>query len=1002
MPKTVLEKVKRNGRFVVAFVALTVAFVLSVQFSDRGVQFDLRQSSVSAKESADGTYDLSALKVLNQVLLQLKENYVEPERIHPSKMLVAALDEVEASIPEVLVEVDGPDDAPKKIRVAVAGESKGFEVDRIESLWEMSFRLKEIFHFVEDHLEPSPDRDFRDIEYAAVNGMLSTLDPHSTLLPPKHYEEMQTQTGGKFGGLGIVISIRDGALTVISPIDDTPASRKGIKAGDKIVRIEDESTINMNLSEAVNMLRGEPGSEIKLWISRKPWPEPKPFVIERAIINIESVDSKALDDKVGYIRIKNFQANTYSDLVKHLDKLKKKMGGMQGLVLDMRDNPGGLLDQAIKVSDKFIDQGTIVSTVGAGNKLRDTKVATKSGTEPNYPIVVLVNAGSASASEIVSGALQNHNRALVVGDTTFGKGSVQVLSPFADNSALKLTVAQYLTPGDVSIQGKGIAPDLRLVPVSIVDGEVDMFLSNNILREGDLASALSNEAAKRANQDGFGFVRFYDEEAAKQAEGEQDEFEDPNAFKEDFAIRFGQNLVAAAGQTYKRPELLDVLKPEIEKLNESEMKTLQKQLAKLGVDWADGETPKSADVELAVEPQKAAEGWKAGESYELTAKLTNKGSQPLYRVKAVTMSDNPVLDDQEFIFGKIEPGKTRSWTVTVDVPKDMPTRHEMVAFQVSAPHNVEYGEKVEVPVRIVGLDRPQFAFNYEIDDASGDGVLQNGEEVKLRAFVENVGQADSEETLIYLRNLAGEAVYLEKGRVTLDSIKKGETTAVEFAFKVKALPEEDNVKLELDAFDTTFREFTSRELTVPFSSSKSDAQKLSGKATVTNGPAKLFVASSAKSDVVGIAKKGATLPVVGRIADWVRLDTGQGHVWVQANLVDVDKGASAKVTGLQRRVRFQAPSVKLDPAEAMTSKKTVRLEGSASDDSAVKDYYIFVFNRESATKANTRKIKYSRVGNDAAKIAANVPLYPGMNRISVVARDDEGMTTTQSTFVYRQ
>ena len=205
-----MQKLKDHGRFVVAAITLVIAFVLSVQFSDRGVEFDLRNSTLSASVAADSDeYDLSSLKILNRVLLQIKDNYVEPERIDPAKMLVYSLDEIQNSIPEVVVEFDKDKEKnPTVVKVSVDGKTKRFPIGKIESLWEMSFRLKEIFAFVQSNLEPDESLDFRDVEYAAINGMLHTLDPHSTLLPPKHYEEMQTQTGGKFGGLGIVISIK--------------------------------------------------------------------------------------------------------------------------------------------------------------------------------------------------------------------------------------------------------------------------------------------------------------------------------------------------------------------------------------------------------------------------------------------------------------------------------------------------------------------------------------------------------------------------------------------------------------------------------------------------------------------------------------------------------------------------------------------------------------------------------------------------------------------------
>ncbi|MFB6352417.1 MAG: MXAN_5808 family serine peptidase [Bradymonadaceae bacterium] len=999
----VLEYVQKRGRYVVALIALAIAFALSIQFSDRGVQFDLDETAVSAAESGTkkkGDYQLSELKILNRALLQIKDNYVEPERVKPAEMLAAALDKVQSALPAVVVDFQPDKKNPETLEVSVEDKSKSFEVAQLESLWEMSFRLKEVFGFIEKHTTPEgEDQTFRDIEYAAINGMLSILDPHSTLLSPEHYKEMQTQTGGEFGGLGIVISIRDGQLTVISPIDGTPASGKGIKAKDKIVRIEDESTINMKLQEAVSMLRGEPGTDIDIWIDRKGWSEPRKFTITRDVIEIKSVNSEPLDDKVGYVRIKSFQANTYSDLKKHLKKLKKKMGGMDGLVLDLRDNPGGLLDQAIKVSDMFLKDGVIVSTVGAGNKMRDKKVATKSGTEPSYPIMVLVNAGSASASEIVSGALQNHDRALVLGDTTFGKGTVQVLYEFPDKSALKLTVAQYLTPGGVSIQSRGITPDLRMIPATITKDKVNMFLSENILREGDLASHLSNQAAGIAKKEGVVFLRYLKEQMSK----EDKKFRDPNAFREDFQINLSQRLLSAAKSRSKRPKLLETLQPELKKVYSKELGVIQKKLSEYDVDWSAGPSPDKADIGFeASTSQHNGEVIEGGEKIKLTGKLTNNGDEPLYRMKAISQSENSVLDDHEFIFGKVEPGETKSWSVDVEIPKDTKTRHDMVKFKITD-ENRQYGEPREQPVAIKGLERPKFAFSYEIDDASGDGVLQVDEEVTFRVFVENVGKADSAETLAYLKDVSDDSVYLETGRIKIDGLPAGETKPVDFKFRLKDKPKDGCVELKIDVYDETFREFSQKTIEIPFSGGKGNVTKAGGKATVTQGPTKIFAGADTASNVLARAEKSAEFPVVAKMDKWLKVNLGRQVGWLQQSYADYAEDASASpATSKLTWTSFRAPTLALEPGQRITDAKKVELSGEITDNTAVKDYYIYVYHREDASNVESRKIDYERGGQATVDVAKQIPLFDGMNRISIVARDDEEMSMQENVFVYRK
>ena len=991
--------IKAHGRYVVAAIALAFAFVLSVQFSDRGVQFDLRNSSVSASESKGDEYDLASLKILNKVLLQIKDNYVEPERIDPNKMLVYALDEIQNSIAEVVISFDRDrDDHPNKVDLTVNDKTQTFRVGNIESLWEMSFRLREMFRFVQEHLDSQTEVEYREVEYAAINGMLSTLDPHSTLLPPEHYQEMQTQTGGKFGGLGIVISIRDHQLTVISPISGTPASRAGIRARDHIVRIGEESTINMQLSEAVNMLRGEPGTSVDLWIKRKGWSEPRKYSVERAVIKIDSVDSTPLAGKIGYLRIKNFQANTFSDLKSHLGTLKEKMGGMQGLVLDLRDNPGGLLDQAIKVSDLFLEEGTVVSTVGVGNRLREKREAKKSGTEPGYPIIVLVNAGSASASEIVSGALQNHNRAVVLGDTTFGKGSVQVLYEFPDTSALKLTVAQYLTPGGISIQSRGITPDLRAIPVVVEQDGVDMFLSRNIMREQNLDAHLTSSAV-RAEDQGAQFIRYVRDDTPS----DEDEFRDPDAYQEDFEIRLAQRLLAAAPKVAKRREMITAYQNDLVDVEKREFDKIRKELRRLGVDWSRGKTPESHNLDVKVSTTPAAGTVNAGDKLSITVTVTNRGNEPVYQLKAISEADYGVLDDREFIFGKLDPGQTKKWSADVEVPTDVPSRHDLVKLNFSDGHRALTAKGDTVAVNMVGKERPQFGFSYEVVDSSGDGVLSTGETVTFRVFVKNIGRADSAETAVYVKNLAHEALYLKKGRAKIESIAKGATSPLEFEFDVRNAPKEgEMVELEVDIYDSTHREYTEKKVSIPFAADKKSVSPSSGVATVRDGPVKVFTAADDRSEVAATTLPSALLPVTGEAGEWLRVDLAGRAGFVLRKEVKAST-TTGELSGLDKEVMFQPPSIRIAASSLMTSKGKVALKGSATDDSGVKDYYIFVYNRDHS-KLNAKKLEYVRTpkGGDAVDIAMNVPLFKGMNRIAIVARDTDGMSTTESTYVYRK
>lgn len=334
----------------------------------------------------------------------------------------------------------------------------------------------------QNYLEPV---DSKKLMYGAIKGMLETLDPHSAFLDPDIYKELQVETKGSFGGLGIEITIRDGVLTIVSPIEDTPAFRAGLKAGDRILKIDGRPTKEMTLFEAVKLMRGKKGTEVVLTIVREASPEPMEVKLVRDIIKIRSVKSRLIENAYGYIRITQFQEDTSEELKKALKDLEAQCPtGLKGLVLDLRNNPGGLLDQAVQVADEFLESGKIVYTDGRMDSQRMEFFAHPQKDKHLYSMIVLVNGGSASASEIVAGALQDQRRAVLLGTTTFGKGSVQTIIPLEDGSGLKLTTAQYFTPSGRSIQAKGIEPDI-VVPekVRVAAGEEKPV---EFLRERDL------------------------------------------------------------------------------------------------------------------------------------------------------------------------------------------------------------------------------------------------------------------------------------------------------------------------------------------------------------------------------------------------------------------------------------------------------------------------------------------------------------------------------------
>ena len=354
-------------------------------------------------------------------------------------------------------------------------------LDEIRTLTEVFAKVKN------DYVEPVDDREILE---NAIRGMLEGLDPHSAYLNKEAYLELQEGTSGEFGGLGIEVGMEDGFVKVISPIDGTPAERAGIMPGDLIIRLDDTPVKGMSLNESVNIMRGKPGTQITLTVVREDQEKPLDIVIIRDVIKIKSVRSRILEPGFGYLRVSHFQLHTPDDLRTELSKIRdENKDNFKGLILDLRNNPGGILSAAVAVSDFFLDKGLIVYTEGRVSDSRLKFTAKPDDILDNAPIVVLVNAGSASASEIVAGALQDHKRAIIMGQQTFGKGSVQTILPMSSESALKLTTALYYTPSGRSIQASGITPDIIIDKIKIEDIEEE----SNIIKESNLSGHLDNK-----------------------------------------------------------------------------------------------------------------------------------------------------------------------------------------------------------------------------------------------------------------------------------------------------------------------------------------------------------------------------------------------------------------------------------------------------------------------------------------------------------------------------
>ncbi|MCB1751788.1 MAG: S41 family peptidase [Gammaproteobacteria bacterium] len=372
----------------------------------------------------------------------------------------------------------------------VAAEKATLPMQDLRAFAEIFGRIKQ------DYVEPVEDREL--LEHA-IRGMLSGLDPHSAYLNAEEYKSLQVGTTGEFGGLGIEVGLEDGFVKVIAPIDDTPAQRAGVQAGDLIVKLDDRPIKGVSLDEAVKLMRGKRGTSITLTIVREGEKKPLTITVVRDVIRVASIKSRMLEAGFGYLRISHFQSRSTQDMLQHISELKSQAGGkLRGLVLDLRNNPGGILNGAVAVSDAFLTKGIIVYTQGRDAESRLDFTAAPDDVLEGSPIVVLVNGGSASASEIVAGALQDHKRAVIMGARTFGKGSVQTIVPVNSHAAVKLTTARYFTPSGRSIQAEGITPDIVLSDIKVTSvNKPDL----EQIKEADLGGHLENSNSKDNGKD---------------------------------------------------------------------------------------------------------------------------------------------------------------------------------------------------------------------------------------------------------------------------------------------------------------------------------------------------------------------------------------------------------------------------------------------------------------------------------------------------------------------
>src|SRR5438067_482023 len=942
---------RKHARLALIAPAAIAASLLALS-SDRG-PLRAREAHAAVDPQKDKNYDLASLDVFRKTIVQIKDNYVDPSRINPKEMFTASLEAVERQVAEVMVEVGGPpcDDrlvnrepgtamagpangAPQggileanraqaagcghanasipenRVRVTVGNANREFDYKDIDSIWQIPLKMHEVFSFVRDNLVTQSDQ--REIEYAAINGMLSTLDPHSWLLKPDVYKEMKVQTRGEFGGLGFVISMIEDKLTVRKVLKNTPAYKGGGKKGDVITQI--------------------------------------------------------------------------------------------------------------------------VTAVGVNGTLREPKLARADGAEREFSMAVLISSESASASEIVAGALKNLNRAVIVGRQSFGKGSVQVLYDFkdrdtGDESALKLTIAQYLTPGDVSIQEVGIVPDIELVPARIVKDRIDLFAPPKTFREADYDKHFFNgfardeEQAKagreRVQQKPAETLRFVKDETAKERknrelieagqapEDDDDDPSDEDGVVVDYQIEFCRDMLMHANATDRRQQLQQA-KPFVEQRRAAELERVRKSLEAMGLNWSAlaANAPKGqARVQAEIRTPRT----QAGGTMEVSVTAHNTGTTPLARLRAYTKSDNAVLDRREFVFGQLLPGEKRTWTVPIKIPRYMPSRRDDVTLKWED----DAGDPLEdarAETDIAELPRPAFAWSYQI--VGNDGLLHKGEKgdtAEIIVDVKNVGVGTAFDAYAALRNLSEDRINVKKGRTKLGPLKPGEMKSATFVVEVKK-PLEDVVPVRLEVGDKDLYEAQRDKLLLP----AAPAVPLAAAAQPVRVQVDTLILASAQEAGAKLAtvKKGAVLPVHGKAGQFWRVEWQKGRMGFFPIAAGKEApGAKTNLKTVSEVMQSEAPAIRLANLDTSrggveTEQDHLSLAGSAVDANGMRDLQIFVQHENDYRKVffrTSRKPGQQAMGAPTQlDFQTDLPLKPGNSTVVIIAREDDDLQTQRTIVVHRK
>ncbi len=797
------------------------------------------------------TFEQSRFKTLSTVLFNVKNNYLDPDKILPGKMFSFALKNLEKTTPEIITTKKD-----NKFILGIKDLRHSFDLDKINTILDLYKNLHKAFKLITLNLS---DIDHKQLEYNAIGGIMSTLDPHTSLLPPEIYREIKTGTRGSFNGIGIVLTKKDDFLTIISAIDETPAARAGIQTGDRIVKINGVSTVNICLNEAVNLLRGKPDTWVTLWISRENQPDLKRFRLKRTIIHVSSVNSKVINKKTGYVRITQFTKTTTKELQNHIKMLKEHK--VETIILDLYNNPGGLLKEAKKSADLFLDNGIIFSTVSSNRQPENIQKALPENTIWKKRLIVLINEGSASAAEILAGSLRYNNRALIVGEKSFGKGSIQTVTENEDGSALKMTIAHYLSAGKYIIKSRGVNPHIvvRMIDVKNKNSPLFSTKSAKVIKYEDKQNL--QKFSPRARP--WSFIKVVNQQISISPLNETNSSPD-SLIK--VLIEFSKEF---EGELNDKDKVVSWF----EKYNQRAMSTLFSLLGKNGIDWSlDTNTGKpifDSSIQF-----KTGMSVIAGEKLKGKVVLRNLGTAPFSRLRLL-IKKNEDSTYNEILIGKLFPGEKKEipFSYSVDISSPATIWPFKIKYLAEKDGKIFLNKTSNFNIRILPAPKPDFKVHYHLMDnlgGNGDGLCQYGEKLRFRLMITNKGEGPGENTIINIIKNFKETIHFSKERFVFGRLLPGETRIQDLSFVVPPDFTDNFLKFTIQIRDEISERETSFKVVVPVHNLQSSPLNTTGyfkvkkKALIYNGMDK-------KSVGLGIARAGSIFLIRGIRGKWIKI-----------------------------------------------------------------------------------------------------------------------------------